>query len=595
MNANDEQRRVIRALLRKVFPQQDLLGPAQFQDLARKRGLLITTEALETWDRLGILTPIIKVRCPFNNHLVTERLPDGTIRYHPFPLDREPRKGEDVVKVYESWSSGPEELREWLNRWDDLVICPSRETFKPWSELREDSAETVSIFYHPYQIFRLQDLHQTCQLTLLVPSLVLDHEACHRWEEWQRDRLEQSLAQMRLTVSSFLRELGLLFSIEDRYLPQVRGKFTFYGFHPEGIKDWYQWAETFCPETILKENGLTVGEVKRFRVELAERGKDIDPCFAWYVLIRHVAYDLRQRLGKEALLAWDYYEVAEMLGRFLGDVMGERQPHVDDLVSWGGDWKKDIYGVSREDFDYNKGNAMPGILRHFGLDPRFKLLLVVEGPSEIAFVERWCELKGISLRSFKIRLIPLEGVPHLKNPRTRQYLKDAREEGAIAVVAVDDEQDAAEQLRNWVQDQLIERVFEISELNHPETRPFGGMLWKPCFEDSNFTYSELLEAWMATININEGKRAVDEEVLRRALKGVRECDPNLTVIKSIETVARQHHIRFRKPEIAKKLAEKFCDSDKAIVLLLQKVIRVARFARRGRYRPGQGSNGEASK
>ncbi len=595
MSAYDERKRVIGILLKKGFPQQGLLSPMRFRDLAYERGLSIHNGNLETWDRLGILHPMIKVRCPFTHHLITERLPDGTVRYDPQPLDREPQEGEDVIKLYETWSFGPEQLREWQEREKELVICPSAETFQPWSELMEKDVETpgpvyetIGLFYHPYQVFRLCEVRRLCHTTFTWPAFTLDHEIWQQWEDWQRKSLEHALEHLQKTEVDFLHRLALLLLVEDRYLPRVRGRFTFYGFHPNGINDWYQWAETFRPDVALQESGLTVEEVQQIRRKFALQGKLIDPHFLWYGLIRHMTYDQRRRQNGEALLAWDYYEVAEMLGRFLEDSTDERQPHVDDLVSGvAGDWKKTIYGVAPEEFDYNKGNALPGILRHFGLDPRIKVLFVVEGESEVQFIERWCEQQGIDLRAFGIRLIPLGGIPELKNRRTRQYLQDARNEDAPTIIAVDDDQDAPKHLNEWVQDRLIERVFEVSELNNPQAVPIGGMLWKPCFEDANFTFEELLEAWVATINAKQSKRAPDEDRLRADVEAVHNSQTDVTWIKSMDEVRKQLRLPFSKPEIARELADRFSNSNKPIILLLQKVIQLGSRARTARYRPAQ--------
>jgi len=557
-------------------------------------GFLSVDEDLETWDRLGILHPLIKVRRQFTYHLITERLPDGAVRYDPQPLDREPQEGGNVIKLYETWSFGPEQLREWQEREEELVICPSAETFQPWSELREEDIEmpglfyeTVGLFYHPYQIFRLREVHQRSHMTFTVPNFALGHETWQQLEDRQRRSLEHALGYLQETEVNFLRRFALLLLVEDRYLPKVRGRISFYGFYPDGINDWYQWAEAFRPDSALQGSGLTVEEVKQIRRDFAAQGKLIDPNYAWYCLIRHMTYDQRRRLTGEALLAWDYYEVAEMLGRFLEDLAGERQPHVDDLVSGvGREWKKIIYGVAPEEFDYNKGNALPGILRHFGLDPRIKVLFVVEGESEVAFIERWCERKGIDLHAFGIRLVLLGG-KELKSRRTRQYLQDAREEGAPAIIAVDEELEAAKQLEAWVQEGLIDRVFEMSELNNPQVVPIGGMLWKPCFEDANFIFEELLEAWVATINARQGKRTVtiDKEKLRSAVESVRNSQTGMTWIKSMDEVRKKLCHPFSKPEIARELADRFSDSNKPIILLLQKVIQLGWRARTARYKP----------
>lgn len=597
MSVYDERKRVIRLLLKKMFPQLGLLDPMRLRNFAFERGLSVHEKDLEAWDRLGILHPIIKVRRQFTYHLITERQPDGIVQYDPQPLDQESQAGDDVIKVYDTWSFGPEELREWQEREEELVICPSVEAFQPWSELREKDTEmpgevieTVGLFYHPYQVFRLCEVRRLCQTTFTWSAFNLDHEIWQQWEDWQRRSLKHALEHLETTEVDFLRRSALMLLIEDRYLPRIRGRVTLYGWQPNGIDDWDQWAETFRPDMVLQESGLTVEEVQQIRRDFALQGKRIDPNYAWYCLIRHMTCDQRLQLKKEALLAWDYYEVAEILGLFLEDLTKERQPHVDDLVSWpGGGWKKNIYGVAPEAFDYQKGNALPGILRHYGLDPRFKVLFVVEGESEIEFIKRWCEQQGIDLRVFGIRLFLLGG-DELRSPRTPQHLQHARNEGAITVVAIDEEGEQsyrAQQLKEWVKQRLIDKVFDMAELNNPQAVPIGGMLWKPCFEDASFTFEELLEAWIATINAKQVKCVPDKEKLRSAVESFHSLRTGMTWIKSMDQAHKKLHLPFCKSGIARELADRFSNSNKPITLLLQKVIQLGLRARTARYKPSQ--------
>ncbi len=137
--------------------------------------------------------------------------------------------------------------------------------------------------------------------------------------------------------------IRLLLLIQDRYLPLIRKKFVWRGgvdFN-EFWDKWFEWTEKFDPHAVLKESGFTIEQIKEGRLHFAAKAGFIDPLRDWYVLVHHIPCSKREKLKGDALLAQDYYEITDMLGRFLTDLTSEKQLDADDLLDGRqGRWKR---------------------------------------------------------------------------------------------------------------------------------------------------------------------------------------------------------------------------------------------------------------
>lgn len=580
MAISEARKFVIDVVQEKEFPQQRLLDPAQFEKLAKSFGLHVGYGSLETWDRVGVLHPIYRTR-PDMEILEQEIQPSAAVR-------------------------------------EERLVWPSAENFIPWADLRRPYARGYfdpnpsNIYFHPFQISRLHDIVQSCHQGITFADFACEPSSMDLFQRTFHEELQRSLTRLRETEEQYLQELALLLLIEDKYLPDLTGWLR--GIRSPDRRRYKEWREAFDADAALRRSGLSVEQVEAMRRDFGIEGELHDPNEKFYVLLRHMTYDQRQELKNEALLPWFYYGIADMLGRFLEDVTGQKQPHVDDL-SWPNEWKKRVYGFAPQQFDYAARNALPNILRVFGIDPRIKVLFIVEGQSEIAFVKRWCERNGIHLepsretgsqasiylREYGIDILMLQGVSALKNPLIRHYARRSLDEGACIVMAVDAENDAADQLMEWKEKEgLIDDVFGIERLADAERRPLGGLLWDPCFEETNFTFDELLDAWMVTARSKSGDPVSEQWLHDTADLASRSyCAENksgMTAIKLIERIvegeihtgrlSRRERVNlFDKPRIAEALAERYWDTDRPIIRLLDQLLDIAERAKIARYLP----------
>ncbi|QQS46357.1 MAG: hypothetical protein IPM66_21000 [Acidobacteriota bacterium] len=585
MNVLEVRRKAIDFFLQKEWPQQEWLSPMRFDSLARERGLSSIGSQLERWDQNDVFHPLVKIRRPFTRHTIIEFDEVGSVKeYDPQPLNREPLEDEDVVKVYGEWWIELRERKKQGQCYDDLAICPSADTFEEWSKYTEDHIDIVHIYYHPYQIFRLHSMWQSYHRSVMYPDFAISSQFLQKHEEYTRQSLTHSLESLKESEAKYLQNLSLLLLIEDRYLPSLNGKIKYQGrLGNEWSDSWYDWTRSFVPDSILERSGLTIEQVREFRYDLAIKGWMIDPNWHWFDLIRHATYHHRKKFKGEALLAWDYYEAAEILGLFLEDLTGSPEPPIDSLPHGDRKWKIEAYGIKSDRIDYARGNSLSGVLRSFGLDPRSKVLLFLEGESEGKFFERWCELKKIDLRSLGVRVVLLDGVRALKTPRIKRDLKEARIENIPVVIAVDDEQDSMENLRELYKNGLIDRIYE--DFND-KRNIIGAVLWKPCFEDANFTFDELARAWEVTVQQNEFPKG-DKSKIKDAIEEARLVAQTKTAIRAIEEIGKHRSFRLwtGKPAIATELANQFADADKPIIYLIRNVIQTASLSKTARYEP----------
>ncbi len=560
-----ERQKMLEAYEEKQYPQQALLDPWGFERFLGERNLRPPYNALETWDKIGVFHPVHRVRFDLLPE-VTQQLVDD--------------------------NGGQLEAK---------LECPSADNYRIWSSLKFKYTRGLlfpnpsGVSYHPYQLFRLREVRDACRQSISFVDFTCKPADVKFWRGHVQTEMETALVHLRETEICYLREMTLLLLIEDRYLPKVTGWLRDIGGHR--LNGYHTWSETFNASEVLKRSGFDIDEVKEIRKEYVRDGSIVDPNWKWYVLMRHIKDERRKELTGKARLAWDYYNVAEMLGLFLEEVTGEKQPQLDDLLFPKTNWKQQLFGLAAEDFDYGAGNALPNILRYYELDPRIKVLAIFEGQSELAFVEVWLAKHEVYfsnedttqyLREYGTMIIALRGNSGLSSSNIKDLARLARVQDAcvFAVVDADLKEDLyTKQLNEWKSEGLIGDVFEPERLNNLQSLPIGGMLWKPCFEEANFSREEIVSAWLKVVARDKRTISFDLDKLNNAITRQRVEKPDQTWIACIDKAKTEQRLPFSKVEIARELAEAHWEADKPIVRFLKNIFVVADRARSMRYDP----------
>lgn len=236
--------------------------------------------------------------------------------------------------------------------------------------------------FHPFQLwvvgkfFCLWSIDLTGQFCFSG----LDLEAAYKnlLSRWERLAKDLSGFGHGKVVTEFLRMLPLLFRIESYYLPRVRG--TRPGvthFVGPDLDGWVEWRDKQNLGTWLEEASLSIDEVKKWRSIVLWEAHKLDPADHWYLLIRSADFSRRDQLQGSLRLAYDFYEIAELLRLYITDVSGHPVSKEWDA---GGHpdtpWAKRLYGV--DEINLGSRELLRALIRQYGLDPSFRVRWMVK-------------------------------------------------------------------------------------------------------------------------------------------------------------------------------------------------------------------------
>lgn len=540
----EAQEFALKWLLNKECPQQALLNASNLVSYAQRRGVATRTAELEVLEELGLFAPVLRCEAPILKREVLERNDDG-LRLGPVLEDEE---AERVTDLHEQpapfWFSA--DALHWI-RDNGRIRWPVSEGFASWSDFRHESGMPgLWSYYHPYQILHLdrllRSMTHSVRLTStgVVPQNILDY--------W-RDVTDQSVAAARTSLPPALRELGVLMALEDLYLPSVRSEAAAYGMLSDR-RLWSEWRQEIEPKELIDELTVDVKYLEDLRRGLARAAHHRDPNVHFYMLFRHMQYRQRDKLRDTARLVWDYYEAAELIGLFLADVTDEPQPHLDDLVV-GADFKKGLYGVPADEVDYRKGNILRPMLRRLGVDPRPRVLWVVEGESELAFLEAYERHVDWTFQEDGVKLVPLRGLNRPRDSAIFEYIRQVKEWQAGLLVTVDRDAGVEDLARALQAQDLCDREYSVEDLDG-DHYVRGLFVWPTNFEDSNFSMEIIFEAWLNTVS--DAKIADPllprPDELRARFNQFRQDEPDRASLRTLEAFARKEKLHYTKPEVA---------------------------------------------
>lgn len=365
-------------IMRNPFPQIHLISESSFRSFLRDRALDIGFEDIEYFEAQGFLYPIVRVIRPTYLCKKVSKIENGTNTEYLQPLEKDEAYKGEVVKKYEAIGNITNTLSNYHKL--GLTIFPSKSNFKPWKNYRDDYEETALAYYHPYQALLVRNILPNISIkyssTFFLNNVKFDPEKFKEHFESMRKHFEDQYKRLQ-SVQKTQQLIHLLLLIQDRYLPNIRGKFVgdFGTNMDEFMGKWFDWKENFNCQNVLEQSEYTIDELKNLRTSLSAQARFTDPVHDWFMLVRHMRYSKKEGLKGKALLAQDYYEIVDILGRFLFDLTGEKQLDADDLLDGRhGTWKKKVYG---QEVDYGSREILRKVLNEYGINPQDKLLLIL--------------------------------------------------------------------------------------------------------------------------------------------------------------------------------------------------------------------------
>jgi hypothetical protein len=368
-------------ILQEAFYQNFPLEVEKFIDYCKERGLNVNRRYLEYLEQEGLFRPIMRVDGYYINNTT------------------------ELKKIYETGH----------------VIDPRQKEFVPWNNYYEKREryreEIVHTYYHHYQIYFLKKVLKVgLRISLFnVPQ--------------QDDELVISIRKREKNMSDYLEKLRenskkhemfveLLLFIQNKYLPHVKqpGYISVTGdnYHINNLFEKLDALQKrIIPKEIVSALGLEVEGIKAYRHSVGGNGLYIDPLKEWYDLIKYIKYDKRQKLKGKALLAQDFYLISDMLALLLKDLTGEKQLETGSISdTLQGRGKVRVYGKK---LNYVDRDILIRLLRDYGINPRPRLVLIVEGYTEEIAFPIIANAMDISLESYDIQIINILGVD--RDPR----------------------------------------------------------------------------------------------------------------------------------------------------------------------------------
>jgi hypothetical protein len=372
-------------ILQEAFYQNFPLEVDKFIDYCKKRGLKnVDRKYLEYLEKEGLFRPIMRVDGYYVNNTT------------------------DLKKLYEN----------------NHVIDPSQNEFVPWKTFYETRTEYPrevirTYYYHPYQIYSLNSVLEAIEAKIRALTrfnITPQNDASVINFRKPGKNMGNRPEIMRKDSKKDEKFVELLLFIQNKYLPLVKqpGYINITGDSPNNLYErWYDLKRKIIPKEIVRALGLKTKDIDDYRGLIGSYGLFIDPLNDWYDLIKYINYDKRQKLKGKALLAQDFYIISDMLALLLKDLTGEKQLETGSISdTMQGRGKVRVYG---KELNYVDRDILIRLLREYGINPRPRLVLIVEGDAEEIVFPIIANAMDIPLERYDIQIINIRGVD--KDPR----------------------------------------------------------------------------------------------------------------------------------------------------------------------------------
>jgi hypothetical protein len=469
------------------FFSKTLLTADAFVRYCEARGIRVSLQQLERYEELGIFLPLARLRHQ-KIKIKIELREDGN-RYSLGKLeDGEDWAGETEEK-YGSflWS---EDAVEALVE-SGFLWSPTLEKFEPWKTFKDENRwNAVDSYYSIFQTMPLHMLQQSTTFKIGIESVATwTQEDVKRWFRSVKKPAKRMVEISRKSSGARDELAALCQVLSSRYLPYAEKYEGMISLpHPDFL-DWRKYRQSWSAHGVLEELNLNIEEVVRFH-QLAEmEASSDDPLSNWSDLVKFVRRDKKEKLKGLGLLGQSWRVMERIISLFHRDLTGKelygREDDVETTELFFGE------GVPQDNLRF-----LEFVANQYGVNPRPKLVLYVEGDGEVQqFPRLAAELFGIIFSEIRIFIQNLGGVGEFEGEKKKdsygafeKLIEYYHDKQTIAFFILDKEGRV---------EQIKRKLISKASKNHPYrtvTKDEYIKLWDKNVEFDNFTDKEIAEA-----------------------------------------------------------------------------------------------------
>lgn len=468
------------------FFQNTFLNVDDFVRYCKARGIAISPERLERLEEVGVFLPMLRVRWPKLKIKIVIR------------EDGETYEDVGILQDEEQWEGQIREKKAGIIWWepdmvsalieDRLIWIPKREQFKPWSTYKDDEGWwDVESYYSIYQTLPLFKFIESTNLTLGIERIAswTADDAIKWFQTWEA-HAKRIVKLSSDGTSAFDEAATLCQLLASRYLPYAQADGAVITVpHPEFF-DWDNFQREWNAKSFLNELALSESVVGDRWQTVSIQARHVDPLQSWKDLIEFVRRDKKDRLKDKALLAQTWWTMERMLNLFHQDLTGGKRYEFEDSPE-----DKELFygeGVPKNDLRF-----LEFLTNQYGVNPRPKLILVVEGDGEEEQVPRIAEkIVPPSLPRLRVGVMNIKGIGEL--PKLERLIDHYHSLQTIVFVVLDNENNAHSRRKK-----LVNAVSKWNP-NRTVTKDEYIHLWDKNIEFDNFTDQEIADAMTRTSN-----------------------------------------------------------------------------------------------